>query len=72
MGVPLKRKFLLMKPTHDGIIETKEVYIKQHFERYKRKLMLRNLSLSVYFYTSFSMASGKNEETCDIVFILIR
>ena len=31
-----------MKSTHDDIIEAKEVYIKQSFERYKLKVMLRN------------------------------
>ena len=30
-----------MKPTHDDIIEVKEVYIQLSFERYKVKLMLR-------------------------------
>ena len=29
-------------PTHDGIIEAKEVYIQQSFERYKGTLVLRN------------------------------
>ena len=40
--VQLKLKFLLMKPTHDDIIEAKEVYIQLSFVRYKLKLMLRN------------------------------
>ena len=31
-----------MKPTHDDIIEAKEVYIQLSFERYKVKLMLRS------------------------------
>ena len=46
--VELKLKLLLMKPTHDDIIEAKEIYIQLSFERYKGKLMLRNLSPSVY------------------------
>ena len=29
-------------PTHDDIIEAKEVYIQQSFRRYKGKLVLRN------------------------------
>ena len=48
LGVQLKLKFLLMMPTHEGIIEAKEVYIKLSFERYKVKLLQRNLSPSVY------------------------
>ena len=44
----LKLKCLLKKPTHDDIIEAKEVYIQQSFGRYKGKLVLRNSSLSVY------------------------
>ena len=39
--VQLYRKCLLMKLTHDDIIEAKEVYIQLCFERYKAKLMLR-------------------------------
>ena len=35
--VQLKRKCLVKKPTHDGIIEAKEVYIHQSFGRYKGK-----------------------------------
>ena len=30
-----------MKPTHDDIIEAKEVYIHLSFERYEGKLVLR-------------------------------
>ena len=52
--VQLKLKFDLMKPTHDDTIKAKEVrkrakevYIQLSFERYKVKLMLRNLSPSV-------------------------
>ena len=48
--VQLKLMILLMKPTHDDIIEAKEVYIHLSFERYKVKLMLRNLSPSVYLH----------------------
>ena len=40
--VQFKLKFLLMKQTHDDIIEAKEVYIQLSFKRYKVKLMLRN------------------------------
>ena len=36
----LKLKCWLVKPTHDDIIETKEVYIQLYFERYKGKLVL--------------------------------
>ena len=39
---------MLKKPTHDDIIEAKEVYIQQSFGRYKGKLVLRNSSPSVY------------------------
>ena len=39
-----------MKPTHDDTIEAKDVYIQLSFERYKVKLMLRYLSLSVLSY----------------------
>ena len=46
--VQLKLKCLLKKPTHDDIIEAKEVYIQQSFGRYKGKLLLRNESPSVY------------------------
>ena len=42
LGVQLKLFFLLMKPTHDDIIEAKEVYIQLSFESYLVKLMLRN------------------------------
>ena len=42
LGVQLKQKFLLMKPTHDDMIEAKAVYIQLSFERYKMKLMLHN------------------------------
>ena len=38
----LKRKCLLKKPTHDDIIEAKEVCIPQSFGRYEGKLVLRN------------------------------
>ena len=37
-----KTKVLPKKPTHDDIIEAKEVYIQQSFGRYKGKLVLRN------------------------------
>ena len=37
-----------MKTTHDDIIDTKEVYIQLSFERYEGKLVLHNLSPSVY------------------------
>ena len=37
--VQLKLKCLLMKPTHDDIIEAKEVNIQLSFERYKGKLV---------------------------------
>ena len=40
--VQLKQKCLLRKPTHDDIIEAKEVYIQQSFGRYKGQLVLRN------------------------------
>ena len=40
--VQLKLKCLLKAPTHDDIIEAKEVYIQQSFGRYKGKLVLRN------------------------------
>ena len=46
--VQLKLKCWLMKRTHDGIVEAKEVYTRLSFERYKGKLVLRNLSPSVY------------------------
>ena len=39
--VRLKLKCLLMKPTHDDIIEAKEVYILMYFGRYEGKLALR-------------------------------
>ena len=48
--VHLKLKCLLKKPTHDDIIDAKEVYIQQYFGRYEGKLVLRNLSPSVYNY----------------------
>ena len=35
--VQLKLRCLLKKPTHDGIIEAKEVYIQQSFGRHKEK-----------------------------------
>ena len=38
--VQLKLKCFLMKPTHDDIIEAKEVYIQLSFGRYKGKLVL--------------------------------
>ena len=38
--VQLKLKCLLMKPTHDDIMEAKEVYIQLSFERYEGKLVL--------------------------------
>ena len=37
-----------MKPIHDDIIGAKEVYIQLSFERYQGKLVLQNLSASVY------------------------
>ena len=40
--VQLKLKCLLKKPTHDNIIEAKEIYTQQYFGRYKGKLVLRN------------------------------
>ena len=40
--VQLKLKSLQMKPTHDDIIEAKEVYSQLSFEKYKGKLMLHN------------------------------
>ena len=40
--VQLKLKCLLKVPTHDDIIEAKEVYIQQSFGKYKGKLVLRN------------------------------
>ena len=42
LALQLKLKCLLKKPTHDDIIEAKEVYNQQSFERYKGKLVLRN------------------------------
>ena len=39
-----------MKPTHDDIIEAKEVYSQMSFGRYKGKLMLRK-SVSIYCLT---------------------
>ena len=42
LDVHLKLKCLLKKPTHDNIIDAKEVYIQKSFERYIRKLVLRN------------------------------
>ena len=35
----LKLKCWLKKPSHDNIIETKEVYSQLNFERYEGKLM---------------------------------
>ena len=41
LAVQLKLfKVLLMKPTHDDIIEAKEVNIQMSFERYEGKLVL--------------------------------
>ena len=40
--VQLKLKLLLMKSTHDNIIEAKGSLHQVSFERYKVKLMLRN------------------------------
>ena len=40
--VQLKLKCLLMKPTHEYIIEAKEVYNQLSYEKYKGKLVLRN------------------------------
>ena len=40
--VQLKLKCLLMEPTHDDIIEAKEVYSQLPFERYQGKLMMHN------------------------------
>ena len=40
--VHLKLKCLLKKPTHNDIIEAKEVNNQQSFGRYKGKLVLRN------------------------------
>ena len=37
-GCTVKLKCLLMKPTHDDIIDAKEVYIQKSFRRYKVKL----------------------------------
>ena len=37
-----KLKCSLKKPSHDDIVEAKEVYIQQSFGRYKGKLVLRN------------------------------
>ena len=37
-----KTKVLLKKPTHDYIIEAKEVYVQQSFGRYEGKLVLSN------------------------------
>ena len=37
-----------MKTTHADIIKAKEVYSQLSYEGYKGKLMLRNLSPSVY------------------------
>ena len=44
----IKTKVFAEEPTHDDIIEAKEVYIQQSFGRYKGKLVLRNLSPSVF------------------------
>ena len=41
LAVQLKLKCVLMKHTHDDIIEAKEVYIQLIFERHKGKLLLR-------------------------------
>ena len=41
LDVQLKLKCLLMKPTHDDIIEAKEVYIQLSFKNYKGKSVLR-------------------------------
>ena len=35
--VHLKLKYFLMKPTHDDIIEAKEVYNKLSFEKYRKR-----------------------------------
>ena len=43
----IKLKSLLKKPTHDDIIQAKEVYIQLSFGRYKEKLVLRNLCPTV-------------------------
>ena len=40
--VQLKLKCLLVKPSHDDIIEAGKVYIQLSFENYKGKYMLRN------------------------------
>ena len=40
----------MMKPTHDNIIEAKDVYSQLPFRRYKGKFMLRNSSPSVYTF----------------------
>ena len=40
--VHFKLKCLLKDPSHDDIIDAKEVYIQQSFGRYKGKLVLRN------------------------------
>ena len=40
--VQLEPKCLPKKPTHDDIIEAKNVYIQQSFGRYNGKLVLRN------------------------------
>ena len=41
LGVQLKLKVLLMKPTHDDIIEAKKVYIQLSFERYKVNFIIK-------------------------------
>ena len=53
-----KTKVFAKKPTHDDVIEAKEVYIQQSFGRYKGNLVLCNLSPSVcnpliYFNNTF-------------------
>ena len=40
--VQLKLNCSRKKPTHDDIIEAKEVYIQQSFGRYEGKIVLRN------------------------------
>ena len=39
-----------MKPTHNDIIDAKEVYSQLSFEKYKGKLLMRNLIPSVYIH----------------------
>ena len=54
--IQIELKCLLMKPTHDDIIEAKKIYIQLSFERYKGKLVLRILSPSVNMLSFFKAA----------------